>query len=136
MSDAVKILVADDEQDCIDFVCDALAETGYEMLEARDGEQALSMAREHRPNLIILDVQMPKRDGFAVFAALRADETFNNVPVIMLTAISERTGVDLSAKDMGEYMGSEPDAFVDKPIEPIILRQAVKTLLRRGGAEA
>ena len=113
-----------------------MAETGYEMLEARDGEQALSMAREHRPNLIILDVQMPKRDGFAVFAALRADETFNNVPVIMLTAISERTGVDLSAKDMGEYMGSEPDAFVDKPIEPIILRQAVKTLLRRGGAEA
>ena len=136
MSDAATILVADDEQDCIDFVREALADTGYEVLEARDGEQALSMAKEHSPNLIILDVQMPKRDGFAVFAALRADEAFNDVPVIMLTAISERTGVKLSGQDMGEYMGAEPDAFVDKPIEPIVLRQAVKTLLRRSGAEA
>ena len=136
MSDAAKILVADDEQECIDFVREALAETPYEVLAARDGEEALSMAREHKPNLIILDVQMPKRDGFAVFGELRADEALRDIPVIMLTAISERTGVKLSGQDMGEYMGTEPDAFVDKPIEPIVLRQAVNTLLKRGAPEA
>jgi len=136
MSDAATILVADDEQECIDFVREALADTPYDVLAARDGEEALSMAREHNPNLIILDVQMPKRDGFSVFAELRRDEAFKNIPVIMLTAISERTGVKLSGEDMGGYLGSEPDAFVDKPIEPIVLKQAVKTLLRRSAAEA
>ena len=136
MSDAAKILVADDEQECIDFVREALAETPHEVLAAMDGEEALSMAREHKPNLIILDVQMPKRDGFAVFGELRSDEALRDIPVIMLTAISERTGVKLSGHDMGEYMGTEPDAFVDKPIEPIVLRQAVNALLKRSMPEA
>ena len=136
MSDAATILIADDEQECIDFVRDALADTPHEILVARDGEEALSIARERKPDLIILDVQMPKRDGFAVFAELRADEALRDTPVIMLTAIVERTGVELSARDMGEYMGSEPDAFVDKPIEPIVLKQAVKTLLKRSKSES
>ena len=133
MSDPARILVADDEPECIDFVRDALAEMPHEVIAADDGEAALAAAREHRPDLIILDVQMPKRDGFAVFAELRADENFRDVPVIMLTAIVERTGVDLSAQDMGEYTGHQPDAFVDKPIEPIILRQTVNRLLKRTG---
>ena len=133
MSDAARILVADDEPECIDFVREALAETPHEVIGAADGEAALAAAREHKPDLIILDVQMPKRDGFAVFAELRADENFRDVPVIMLTAIVERTGVDLSAQDMGEYTGHQPDAFVDKPIEPIILRQTVNRLLKRTG---
>ncbi len=134
MSDAATILIADDEQECIDFVRDALADTPHEILAARDGEEALSMARERKPDLIILDVQMPKRDGFAVFAELRADEALRDTPVIMLTAIVERTGVELSARDMGEYMGAEPEAYVDKPIEPIILKQTVQKLLKDASA--
>ena len=136
MSEAVKILVADDEQACIDFVRETLADMPYEVLSAMDGEQALSMARQHRPQLIILDVQMPRRDGFQVFSELRADEKLSSVPVIMLTAVTRRTGLKFSAKDMGEYLGSEPDAYVDKPIEPVVLRQTVKRLLKgkAGGA--
>ena len=131
-----KILIADDEQECIDFVREALADTPYEVISAMDGEEAVETAQRETPQLVILDVQMPKLDGFQVFHKLRSDEKLANVPVIMLTAISERTGVGMSARDMGEYMGSEPDAFVDKPIEPIVLKQTVKRLLKHSAPDA
>jgi two-component system alkaline phosphatase synthesis response regulator PhoP len=133
MTEAAKILIADDEPDCIDFVREALADTPYEVLAAADGEEALKVARETKPQLIILDVQMPKRSGFEVFSELRHDENLRSVPVIMLTAIAERTGVKVSGRDMGHYMGSEPEAYIDKPIEPIVLRQTVNRLLKQSG---
>lgn len=135
MTDAAKILIADDEQDCIDFVREALADTPHEVLAAMDGEEALKVAREQSPNVIILDVEMPKLNGFEVFAQLRADEKLAAVPVIMLTGIAERRGLKFSGQDMGDYMGSEPEAYVDKPIEPVVLVQTVNRLLK-GGAGA
>ncbi|MDY6914213.1 MAG: response regulator [Planctomycetota bacterium] len=134
MTDAAKILIADDEQDCIDFVRDALADTPYEVLSAMDGEEAMKVAREQNPQLVILDVQMPKLSGFEVFNQLRSDTKLSTVPVIMLTAVAERTGVKFSGKDMGDYLGSEPEAYVDKPIEPIVLKQTVNRLLKQAGA--
>ncbi len=125
---------ADDEQECIDFVRESLAETPYEVISARDGEEALAVARQQRPQRIILDVQMPKRDGFEVFVELRGDEKLAGVPVVMLTAIAERTGMKFSGQDMGQYIGSPPEAYVDKPIEPVVLKQAVKRLLKQTGA--
>jgi len=136
MSDCPKILIADDEQDCIDFVRETFADSPYEVLAAKDGEEALQVAREQRPQLAILDVQMPKRDGFDVFSEMRNDKDLASVPVIMLTGIAERTGFKFSGKDMGEYTGSEPEAYIDKPIEPVILRQTVQRLLKRSGAGA
>ena len=130
MSEAAKILIADDEQECIDFVREALADTPYQVLAAMDGEAALQVAREQNPQLIILDVQMPKLTGFQVFAELRADEKLSAIPVIMLTAIAEKAGIKFSGEDMGEYLGSQPEAYVDKPIEPIVLVQTVKRLLK------
>ncbi len=131
MSEKAKILVADDEQACIDFVREALGDGPYEVLAAADGEEALQVARAQRPQLIILDIQMPKRDGFEVFAQLRSEKELSSVPVIMLTAIAERTGMKFTGSDMGEYMGSEPEAYVDKPIEPVVLKQTVKRLLKK-----
>ena len=98
MSDGAKILIADDEQDCIDFVREALADTPHEVIAAADGAEALKVAREQAPALIILDVQMPEINGFEVFRQLRADERLASVPVIMLTAVSERTGIDFNAE--------------------------------------
>ena len=134
MSDAVKVLVADDEQECIDFVRDSLAEMPCEVIAAGDGEEALAVAREQCPQLIILDVQMPKLNGFEVFGELRRDEKRSAVPIIMLTGIAEKTGMGFSGKEMGEYMGSAPEAYVDKPIEPIVLKQTVRRLLKDSGA--
>jgi len=136
MSDLPKVLIADDEQDCIDFVADALADTPCEVISAMDGKQALEVAKAQNPKVIILDVQMPEKNGFEVFAELQADENLRGVPVIMLTAIAERTGMKFSQEDMGEYMGGEPKAYVDKPIEPIVLRQTVNRLLKESQGEA
>lgn len=136
MTEAAKILIADDEQECIDFVREALAETPHEVLGAMDGEEALKVAREQSPQVIILDVEMPKLNGFEVFAQLRADEKLSSVPVIMLTGIAERRGFKFSEQDMGDYMGSEPEAYVDKPIEPVVLVQTINRLLKQGGAGA
>lgn len=130
MSDQPKVLVADDEQDCLDFVSDALADAPYELITASDGEEAWQLAQEQQPQLCILDVQMPKCDGYELFARLRGDAKLAKVPVIMLTGIAERTGIKSGGADMGEYLGSEPEAYIDKPIEPIILKQTVKRLLK------
>ena len=131
MDECPKVLIADDEQECIDFVRDALSDSPYCVISAMDGEEALSVAREQEPQLIILDVQMPKGDGFSVFSQLRADKQLSRVPVIMLTAVGSRTGVKTGAKDMGDYLGSEPEAYIDKPIEPIVLKQTVERLLKK-----
>ena len=130
MSTHLKVLIADDEQACIDFVRDSLADTLYTVVSAMDGEEALQVAREEKPDLIILDVQMPKCDGFAVFSQLRADQDFASVPIIMLTGVGERTGIAVNANDMGDFLGAEPDAYIDKPIEPIILKQTVRRLMK------
>ena len=130
MSGSAKILIADDEQECIDFVREALAEMPHEILAAMDGEEALKVAREQSPQLVILDVQMPKRNGFEVFGEMRADEKLATIPVIMLTGVAEKTGLAFSKSDMGDYIGAEPQAYVEKPIEPVVLRQTVNRLLK------
>ena len=131
MSDNPKILIADDEQECIDFVVNTFAETDYEIICASDGEEALSLAQQEKPNLIVLDVQMPKMSGFEVFHKLRSDAQFADTPIVMLTGIGSRTGVKIDGQDMGDYLGTEPDAYIDKPIEPIILKQTVNKLLKK-----
>ena len=124
-----KVLIADDEADVLVFVQAALEEDGHEILTATDGEAALKKARTERPDLVILDVQMPKKDGFQVFDDLRKGETTRPIPVIMLTAVRQRTGIPFEGRDMGQFYGSEPEAFIDKPIDPDTLRDTVNRLL-------
>jgi two-component system alkaline phosphatase synthesis response regulator PhoP len=130
VASAAKILIADDEPECIEFVREALADSPYEVLGAGDGEEALTVAREHKPQLIILDIQMPKLNGFEVFARLKQDPDLAAVPVVMLTGVAEKTGIGFSSSAMGEYLGKEPDAYIEKPIEPVVLKQTVGRLLR------
>ena len=127
---AKKVLIADDEADLREFIQAALEDDGYAFLSAANGEDALALARAEHPDLAILDVQMPRKTGFAVFAELRRDEATKAIPVIMLTAITQRTGMRFSAKDMGDYYESEPEAFIDKPVDPGRLRETVARLLK------
>lgn len=129
-----KILIADDEPDCIDFVRETLADTPHEVVAAHDGREALALARDQKPDLLILDVQMPEKGGFEVFSELRADKNLGRAPVIMLTGVAQKTGIGFSAADMGQYLGSEPDAYLEKPIEPFLLKQTVDRLLREAYA--
>jgi len=124
------VLVADDEANVHEFVKVALEDEGITIVSAANGDEALEKARSCNPDLVILDVQMPEKDGFQVFAELRADPSTETVPVIMLTAIGELTGLRFNAKDMREFIGKEPDAYIEKPVDPALLQSEVKRLLR------
>ena len=123
------VLIVDDEADMLETVKMALEEDGYDFLTAADGEEAVAAARSHAPDLVILDVQMPRMNGFQAFAALHKDEATRAIPVIMLTGIAERTGIGFDAEDMGAYLGSEPEAYIDKPVDPEVLQATVRRVL-------
>ncbi len=124
-----KILVVDDEPDAIEFVRAVMEEAGYEVVSASSGDEGIQAALAERPDLIILDVQMPGKDGFTTFAEMRANADLKGIPVAMLTGVGEKTGIRFSAEDMGDYIGAEPEAYVEKPIEPETLVQTVRSLL-------
>ncbi|MEA2460964.1 MAG: hypothetical protein QOH90_1141 [Actinomycetota bacterium] len=118
------ILVADDDEDIVRFVEVNLRLEGYEVVTVSDGEQALQTACEMTPDLVLLDVMMPKMDGFEVCQRLRADGRTKGISVIMLTAKS------LSAdKVVGLTAGA--DDYMIKPFDPIELVARVKSALRR-----
>lgn len=105
MSKGKKILVVDDEKNILDIIVFNLKNEGYETVSAADGEEAVKMQKEHNPDLILLDVMLPKMDGFAVCKTIRA---YSNVPIIMLTARADE--VD---KIMGLELGA--DDYITKP---------------------
>ncbi len=105
MSKGKKILVVDDEKNILDIIVFNLKNEGYETVSAGDGEEAVKMQKEHNPDLILLDVMLPKMDGFTVCKTIR---TYSNVPIIMLTARADE--VD---KIMGLELGA--DDYITKP---------------------
>jgi diguanylate cyclase (GGDEF)-like protein len=118
------VLVADDDEDIVRFVEVNLRLEGFEVLTAVDGEQAFANAIDRHPDLVLLDVMMPKLDGFEVCQRLRADPRTKNISVIMLTAKS------LSA-DKVVGLTSGADDYIIKPFDPIELIARVKSALRR-----
>jgi CheY-like chemotaxis protein len=124
-----KILVIEDDDDSAAFVQAVLEGEDTAVARARDGEAGLKAARAERPDLIVLDVQMPKKDGFTVLVELRQDPAMADVPVVMLTGVAEATGVRFSKSDVGEYIGVEPNAYVEKPVDPAALSEVVARLL-------
>jgi len=124
-----RALVVDDERDARDFVRAILEGEGWKVSEAADGEEGLERARAAPPDLIILDVQMPKKSGFAVFAELAQDPATRSCKVVMLTGVREKTGLGFSGSDMGEFLGREPEAYVEKPIDPEVFKRVVRRVL-------
>lgn len=124
-----RILVVDDEPDAVEFVRAILEEAGYEVASAPTGEEGLRAARALKPNLVILDVQMPGKDGFSAFVEMRKDSELKAIPVIMLTGVRQRLGLPFSSRDMADYLGEEPNAYVEKPVDPQVLWDTVRGLL-------
>lgn len=130
MTEGKKILLVDDESDAVEFVRTMIEDIGdYEVITAEDGEEGLSKARAERPDLIILDVQMPKKDGFMVFSELNQYDETQNIPVIMLTGVASKTGIGFSSKDMGDFLGKKPAAYIEKPVDPTILEETIGRIL-------
>ena len=86
-----KVLTVDDDSDISIFVKTVLEENGYTPLVARNGEAGLAIARDESPDLIILDVLMPKQSGIRMYRELKTDESLKNIPVIILSGIAKRT---------------------------------------------
>lgn len=118
-----RILIADDNAANLDILQTRLASQGYEIVTAVDGEQALESAREYRPDLILLDVMMPKRDGFEVCRLLKADPALPFMPIILVTARSD-------SRDIVAGLDSGGDEYLTKPVDHAALLARVKSILR------
>lgn len=119
-----KILIIDDEPDILEFLKYNFEMEGYTIITANNGKEAIKAANKHLPDLIILDVMMPKLSGIEVCKVLRNNPDFNNTLIVFLTAKNE---------DLSEIAGFEAgaDDYVTKPIRPQTLIARVKTLLKR-----
>ena len=118
MTETATVLVADDEPHLLRLVKFRLEREGYNVITATDGEVALELARTEHPDLCVLDVMMPKRSGFEVLKALREDEAYRDMKVIMLTARAQDRDVDA-----GFSLGA--DDYLTKPFSPQELRVRV-----------
>lgn len=120
----IKILLVDDEQDILEIVGYNLTQEGYQITTASNGKEAVSMAKKHLPNLIIMDVMMPEMDGMEACEIIRKIPELENVIITFLTARSE---------DYSQVAGFEvgADDYITKPIKPKLLVSKVKALLRR-----
>ncbi len=121
---AYKILVADDEPVIVRLMEFILARQGHEMLVAVNGEEALQKIRAHHPDLALLDIMMPRIDGYEVAQQLRADPETSRLPIIMLSAKAQEEDIRRGA-EVGV------DAYVTKPFSPEHLVQVVNEHLQR-----
>jgi DNA-binding response OmpR family regulator len=117
-----KILVIDDEPSIVRPLAFVLEKSGYEVLTAANGEEGLKVAEEERPDLIFLDVMMPKKNGYEVCQELREHPELKDVYVIILTA----RGVELDEKEKQQV---KADEYMSKPFSPIRIVQHVNTIL-------
>ena len=121
---ARTILVADDEPDILEFISYNLHTEGYQVITAKNGNEAIELAKLHKPDLVILDVMMPGKTGFEVCKILRLLPAFENTIIIFLTALN-----DDSTQIKGLETGG--DDYITKPISPNVLLSRVNALFRR-----
>ena len=119
-----KILIADDEPDILEIIQYNLTREGYDVITAKDGDDALVKAKSSQPQLIVLDIMMPKKNGVEVCEILRAQPAFKDTLIIFLTALN-----DESSQIKGLETGA--DDYVSKPISPKVLVSRVNALFRR-----
>ena len=118
----INILIVEDEKEIREGVSEYLAEVGYSVISAEDGMQAIELFKNNKIDLVILDIMLPKANGFVVLNKIRQE---SNVPVIMLTAMSD---------DYTQIMSfdEEADDYITKPFSIIVLHKRIEALLRRG----
>ena len=118
------ILVVDDEKDLLDLIEYNLRKEGFEVLKAENGQQGIEVAKKNKPDLVLLDIMMPKMDGLEAVEIMRQDDDLKNIPIIFLTARSdEKTEV--------EGLNKGGDDYITKPISTTKLISRIKAVMRR-----
>ena len=123
-----KILIIDDELDSISFIGSILEDNDFEYISASNGVEGLELTRKDMPDLILLDLIMPKKSGITMFQELKKDPDLSHIPVVVVSGVSQVTGVDFKnftskLEEVGENGSVKtilvaPDGFVEKPIDP------------------
>src|SRR5258705_3214388 len=121
---ARKVLIADDEPDILEILKYNLSKEGYEVFTAKSGDEALEKARRTQPDLVILDVMMPQKNGVEVCQILRAQPAFKNTLIMFLTALNDE-GTQVKGLETGA------DDYISKPISPRVFLSRVNALFRR-----
>ena len=124
MSSIKKILIADDEPDILEIIQFNLQAEGYEVITAKNGDEAIDQAKKHLPDLIILDIMMPGKNGIDVCNILRMQPSFKETLIVFLSALSDE-GTEIRGLETGA------DDYITKPIRPKILVSKVNALFRR-----
>ncbi len=119
-----KVLVVEDEPENQLAIQVILTVEGFEVVSVEDGRLALGVAKEQRPDLILLDVMMPEINGFDVFAQLRGDEETKNIPIIMLSALAQQ-------RDVARAVEAGVDDYVAKPFEPADLVERIRAAINQ-----
>jgi two-component system, cell cycle response regulator DivK len=117
-----RILVVEDQEDNRQILRDLLANAGFEMIEAEDGQQALTQAAKHKPDLILMDIQLPLLDGYEATRRIKADPALNAIPIIVVTSYA------LSG-DEDKAHAAGCDAYVAKPFSPRALLAKIREYL-------
>lgn len=128
---AKTVLVVDDDPDVRLFNITVLEENGYTPLEATNGEEGLQIIKKTRPDLVILDVLMPRESGVRLYRQMKEDSKLAGIPVIILSGISEKSFLR-SQKALTEFGGAEvpePNAYLEKPVEPEELAKTIQSVL-------
>jgi len=128
---ASKILVVDDDPDILDAVALILESQGYEVVTARDGIEGLANLKAEQPDLMILDLMMPRMDGFAVCKELQDPRwaKYRDIPILILTSVREEASRRRYELETG--LALDVDDYVEKPMSPDVLLQRVSTLIKK-----
>lgn len=126
-----KILIVDDDPDILAAIGAVLEARNYEVATARDGEEGLARLRDEKPDLMILDLLMPRKDGFAVCKELKDPRwsKYSDMPILMLTSVREE--VSRRRYELETGLSLDVDDYVEKPIDPFLLVQRVENLLKK-----
>jgi len=119
-----KILIVDDEIQFREMLRERLEANGYEVVSAKDGEEGLEKVESEKPDLIVLDVMMPKMGGFEACSILKKDVRYNKIPIIFLSAMAQQDDMAVG-KDVGA------DTYITKPFEAPVLIDKIEELLKK-----
>ena len=130
MAGKVKVLLVDDDPDFIEAVKLILEKKhGYDVVMAFDGNECIEKVKSDRPDIIVLDVMMPNKDGYETCAELKSNEKFRDIPILLLTAVASHISETQYTPRMG--METEADDYLEKPAEPNDILERINRLLKK-----
>jgi len=129
---AKQILLVDDDRNTAKYLSAVLSDNGYDPILAYDGSEGLAKVKQSTPDLIVLDVMMPKKTGFVLFKQLKEDKRYRDIPILMISGVAGdnlREALKQKIQEMREVGSVRPEMFLDKPVEPDSFIAKVRQLI-------